>query len=72
MSVDEIDAIDCKLMRLWVANLIVIVESKSMSKFDHQFRSDSKSNDKSEATIAILYKIDLFRSKVDLIRLKDC
>ena len=37
--------IDCKLMRLGVTNRIVVVESNLKSKFDHQFRSNSKSND---------------------------
>ena len=45
----------CKLIQLGVANRIVIVESKSVSKFDRRF----------------CYKIDLFLSKFDLIRLKD-
>ena len=45
--------IDTKLMRLGVANRIVVVESNLKSKFDHQFWSDLKSNNEIESTIAI-------------------
>ena len=40
--------LSAKLMRLGVANQIVVVKSNLKSKFDHQFRSDSKSNDESK------------------------
>ena len=37
-----------KLLRLGVANRIVVVESNLKSEFDCRFQSDSKSNDESE------------------------
>ena len=43
-----------KQMRLEVPNRIVVIESKSLSKFDHRLLSDLDSNDESESTIAIL------------------
>ena len=42
-----------KLMRLGVANWIVVIELKTMSEFHRRFRSDSKSKDECELAIAI-------------------
>ena len=42
-----------KLLRLGVANRIVVVESNLKSEFDCWFQSDSKSYDEIESTIAV-------------------
>ena len=45
--------VSSKLMRIEVPNRIVVIESKSLSKFDRRLLSDSDSNDESESRISI-------------------
>ena len=61
-------------MRLGLTNRIVKDSDFKAVDFHRRLRSDSKSNDESESTIAISiwirYKIDLFRHKINLFRFK--
>ena len=70
----NIQVLGSKLMWLGVANQIVVVELNLKSELDNWFRSDSKSNDEIESTIAISIQIRSFSiyfwSIFDLFRLK--